>query len=258
MNPEFTWFQYQSILLIVIRITAMIAAAPFLGDKRIPVIAKVGLGCFAALIMLPLIEFLPSSHKTAPGFIYAALREGMVGLSIGFLAKLLFVGVQFSGQFVSLQMGFAMAQLFNPATENNVPVLGEFYYIVAILIYLAIGGHGFLFDAIAQSFNVVPLGELAFQDEFFRVFTELTSEVFVIALKIAAPVFVSILIIDLSLGLVARLVPQMNVFIFGFPLKISVGILIIAFGLPIFGTLFIAIYESSKANIVTMIQLMAP
>jgi flagellar biosynthetic protein FliR len=155
-------------------------------------------------------------------------------------------------------MGFAMAQLFNPSTENNVPVLGEFYYIVAILIYLAIGGHGFLFDAIAQSFNVVPLGELAFQDEFFKVFTALTSEIFVIALKIAAPVFVSILIIDLSLGLVARLVPQMNVFIFGFPLKISVGMIIIAFGLPIFGTLFRAIYESSRANIVTMIQLMTP
>lgn len=256
MIPEFTWYEYQSILLIVIRITAMIAAAPFLGDKRIPVIAKVGLGCLVALILLPLIQFLPSSYKTAPGFIYAAMREGMIGITIGFIARLLFIGIQFSGQFVSLQMGFAMAQLFDPSTENNVPVLGEFYYILAILIYLIIGGHGFLFEAIKHSFEVIPLNGISLQDEFFRVLTRITGDVFVIALKIAAPVFVSILIIDLALGLISRLVPQMNVFIFGFPVKISAGILIIIFSLPIFGTLFRAIHEVSEKNLMTIIQLM--
>jgi len=219
---------------------------------------KVGLGVFTALLLLPLIDILPSSFQTAPGFTYAVLKEVMVGVTIGFVAQLLFMGVQFSGQFVSLQMGFAAAMLFDPSTENNVPVLGEFYYLVAILLYLALGGHGFLLEALRESFDVIPLTGILFSGGFFEQFANLTAEIFVIALKIAAPVFITILIIDISMGLVARLVPQMNVFMFGFPVKIMTGMIIIIISMPIFGEIFRQLYQTSRVNIYNIIQLIAP
>ncbi len=258
MIPEFTWYEYQSVLLVIVRITALFAAAPFLGDNAIPRMLKVGLGILTALLFLPLVDILPSSYQTAPGFTYAVLREVMVGVTIGFVAKLLFIGIQFSGQFVSLQMGFAAAMLFDPSTEHNVPVLGEFYYIVAILLYLALGGHGFLFDALRESFEVIPLTGISYSSGFFRMLTGLSAEVFVIALKIAAPVFVTILIIDISLGLVARLVPQMNIFMFGFPLKIMTGMIIIIISMPLFGEMFQRLYQASRVDIYNVIQLLRP
>jgi len=258
MAPNFTWFEYQTILLIVVRITALLATAPVFGDSRIPMILKVGLGLMTALLLLPLITPLPASFQTAPGFVYAVVKEVMVGATLGYVAKLLFIGVQFSGQFVSLQMGFAMAMLFDPSSKNNVPVLGEFYYLVAMMLYLAIGGHRFLFQALRESFDVIPLTGLSYQTGFFRMFTDLTAQVFVVALKIAAPVFVTILLIDISLGLIARLVPQMNVFIFGFPVKIMSGMIIIIVSLPIFGQLFQRLYEVSRINIYNIIQLIRP
>ncbi len=258
MTPDFTWFEYQTVLLIIVRITALFAAAPIFGDNRIPTMLKVGLGVFTALLLLPLINVLPSSFQTAPGFTYAVLKEVMVGVTIGFVAQLLFMGVQFSGQFVSLQMGFAAAMLFDPTTENNVPVLGEFYYLVAILLYLSLGGHGFLFEALRESFDVIPLTGISFSGGFFERFANLTADIFVIALKIAAPVFITILIIDISLGLVARLVPQMNVFMFGFPVKIMTGMIIIMISMPIFGEIFRQLYQTSRVNIYNIIQLIAP
>jgi len=258
MVPEFTWYEYQSILLVIVRITALIVTAPFLGDSSIPRILKVGLGLLTALLLLPMVDVLPSSYRTAPGFTYAVAKEVMVGVTIGFIARLLFMGVQFSGQFVSLQMGFAAAILFDPSSENNVPVLGEFYYIVAILLYLALGGHGFLFEALRESFEVIPLTGISYSSGFFQMLTGLSADVFVIALKIAAPIFVTILIIDFALGLVARLVPQMNVFIFGFPLKIMTGMIIIIISLPLFGEIFQRLYQASRVDIYNVLQLMRP
>ncbi|MCF7802855.1 MAG: flagellar biosynthetic protein FliR [Candidatus Marinimicrobia bacterium] len=254
----FTWYEYQSILLVFIRITALIAVAPLFSDRRIPTILKVGLGVLLGILIIPVMDLAPSHYTSIPGFILAAGLEVLVGVVIGFVANLLFMGVQFSGQFMSLQMGFAAAQLFDPSTENNVPVIGEFYYIVAILIYMAIGGHGHLLEALQGSFTAVPLGGLVFHENFFEHLTRLTADVFVIALKIGAPIFITILLTEMALGLIARLVPQMNIFIFGFPLKILTGLLMIAISMPIFGRVFQALYQTSELNIYSIIGLIGP
>lgn len=252
------WFEYQSILLVIVRVTALIAVAPILGDRQIPGMIKAGLGLFLAFLLVPVIQPAPSHFTTVPGFIIAVGKEIMVGVTLGFVADMMFYGIQFSGQFVSLQMGFAAAQLFDPSTENNVPVIGQFYYIVAVLLYLAVGGHQFLIEALQASFQSIPLTGLQFEESFFRYIIKLSSDVFVIALKIAAPIFVTILLTEVALGMIARLVPQMNIFIFGFPLKILVGMIMIAISMPIFGRIFRVVYQSSQFDVHRIIQLISP
>jgi len=256
--PYFSWYEYETVLLVIIRITALIAVAPLFGDKRIPAILKIGLGVLIGALLIPIMDLQPSGYTTIVGFMLAIILEAIVGITVGFVANILFMGVQFSGQLVSLQMGFAAAQLFNPSTENNVPVVGEFYYIVSILIYLAINGHGFLIEALQHSFVAVPLGGLSFDGSFFEYMTGLTADVFLIALKIAAPIFITILLTEIALGLIARLVPQMNIFIFGFPLKILAGMLMIAISMPIFGRVFQALLSTSELNIERIILLLGP
>lgn len=256
--PFFTWNEYETVLLVIVRITALITIAPLFGDKRIPAILKIGLSVLIGALLIPVMDLQPAGYTTIAGFMLAVTLEVIVGITIGFVANILFMGVQFSGQLVSLQMGFAAAQLFNPSTENNVPVVGEFYYIVSILIYLAIGGHGFLIEALQYSFTAIPLGGLSFDGSFFEFMTGLTADVFLIALKIAAPIFITILLTEIALGLIARLVPQMNIFIFGFPLKILAGMLMIAISMPIFGRVFQALLSTSELNIERIIVLLGP
>jgi len=254
----FTWFEYQSMLLVLVRVTALIAAAPILGDRQIPQMVKVGLGVFVALLLLPLLSPAPSTYTTTPAFLLAVAKEVMVGVTLGFVAHLMFYGIQFSGQFVSLQMGFAAAQIFDPSSESNVPVIGQFYYIVAVLLYFAVGGHQFLIEALRTSFEAIPLTGLHWESSFFQYMIGLTSDVFTIALRIAAPVFVTILLTEFALGMLARLVPQMNIFIFGFPLKILAGMLMIAISMPIFGRVFRVVYQTSQTDLYRIIQLIAP
>ena len=254
----YDWYQYQSILLIIVRVTALLAVAPLFSDRRIPAYLKIGLGVIIGILIVNVIPLTSSGYTTALAFTGAIVREALVGISIGYAASLLFMGIQFSGQFVSLQIGFAAAQLFNPSTETNVPVIGEFYYIVAILLYLALGGHRFMLEALEQSFTTIPLAGLTFHDTFFDYLTKLSADVFVIAMKIAAPIFVTILLTEISLVLLARLVPQMNIFIFGFPLKILAGMLMIAMSMPIFGRVFQSLYLGSQSDIIRIIKLLAP
>ncbi len=254
----YTWYQYESILLIIVRITALLAAAPVFSDSRVPTYTKIGLGVILGLLIVNIIPLPVSHYTTLLAFSVSIIRETLVGVAVGYTANLLFIGIQFSGQFVSLQMGFAAAQLFDPSSRNNVPVVGEFYYIVAILLYLIVGGHRFLIEALRQSFDVIPLNGLHFQDTFFSYLTKLSADVFVIAMKIAVPIFVTILLTEVSLGLLARLVPQMNIFIFGFPLKILAGMLMIAISMPIFGRIFQELYQGSQADVIRILRMLTP
>jgi len=252
------WFQYESYLLVIVRITALLAVAPVFGDRRIPAVIKIGVGIILGFVVISVMDFSPSAFHTLPAFALAAGREAMIGVTVGFVANLLFMGIQFSGQFVSLQMGFGAAQLFDPSTDNSVPVIGEFYYIISILLYLILGGYRFLIEALQSTFKSIPLAGFTMHNQFFAYLTRLSSDVFIIAMKIAAPIFITILLTEIALGLIARLVPQMNIFIFGFPLKILAGILMIAISMPIFGRVFETILHQSQTNIYEIIQLIKP
>lgn len=217
------------------RVGGIMTVSPFFGHRNIPVMVKIG---FIGLFTLVVVPVIPSTGLDLDSGLFSILgiasKELLAGLLIGFSAMTLFWAVQVAGQIIGFQIGFAVMEVIDPSTATGVSILGQFQYIIAILIFLAIDGHHLLINAVVQSFSIAPLGHIAFSGATSGIITRLCVNVFAIAIKIGAPVIVTLFLTDVALGILARTVPQMNVFIVGFPLKVGAGFLILAASFPFF------------------------
>jgi flagellar biosynthetic protein FliR len=167
-----------------------------------------------------------------------AVREVLFGLILGLLFQIIFLGVQFAGGLIDYQIGFALVNVVDPYTSTNIPILAQTKMLLATLIFLMINGHHVLLQGLFESFRLVPLGKVSFQAPLLADIVHFSGRAFAIGLKLAAPVVVTLFITDVCMGIVARTMPQMNVFIVGFPLKIGVGLFVVALSLPVFNYVF--------------------
>ncbi|NPV53679.1 MAG: flagellar type III secretion system protein FliR [Firmicutes bacterium] len=269
-----TLAQLQTFLLIVARVGGVFAFAPVFSGYNIPVQVKAAL-CFAiSLIALPVVGAGVAAAGGYPADIIAysliVIREILVGLAMGYAASLFLVAVQFAGSFIDLQMGFAFVNIVDPMANRQITVIGQFEYLLAMLLFLVLNGHHWLISAVVKSYNVVPLaggvgaagaasGQLAvgqifpvgiIQPGLVRLFCDITA----IGFKIAAPITVTLLLADIAMGVVARTVPQMNVFIIGFPLKIAVGFIIMIVSLPVFVAILREIFSGLESELLLLLH----
>jgi len=250
---DFSAGQFEKFLLILMRVGGMMLVAPFFGHRNIPALVKIGFIVIFTLILVPII---PSPAINLDGNILAvstiAAKEILCGLAMGFAAMVLFLAVQTAGQIIGFQIGFAIVDVIDPSSSQSISVISEFQYIVAILIFLAIDGHHLLINAVVQSFGVVPLGAVTFTPLSADILTRICVEVFAIAIKIGAPVIVTLFLTDVALGIIARTVPQMNVFIVAFPLKIGAGLLMLAASIPFFNYVFTKLVQSMDKDLIRL------
>lgn len=226
--------QILMVLLIFVRVAAIVFSAPLFDSRAIPVLFKIGLALSAAVLLYPLMGAEPG---VSPGGGFTVLGLGivgevLVGLIIGFTVRLIFAAVEMAGQLAGFQMGLAIANVFDPITSTQVPIVSQMQNIVAMLIFLAANAHHLVLRAMAESFRIVPLLDFRFNRSLVSMLSDLTGGMFVTAIKIAAPVMVALLLTSLMLGLVARVVPQMNIFIVAMPVKIVIGLVFMALALP--------------------------
>ena len=184
------------------------------------------------------------------------LSELAIGLLMGFSVILLFSAVQFAGHVIGLQMGLAVANVIDPMSAGQISIIGEFYFLLSLLIYLLINGHHFLIVALIKSFELVPLGGGMFGANIETFLINLSFMVFVVGVKLAAPVIITLFIMYAVLGIVARTVPQMNVFIVGFPLAIGVGLAMIGLSFPFFYNVLNSAFGDLENNISTLILML--
>jgi flagellar biosynthetic protein FliR len=149
--------------------------------------------------------------------------EILIGLGLGLLVRILFAAVQMGGQILGFQMGFAMINVVDPMTGTNAAITSHFLYMTTLLVFLTLNGHLFLLSGLAESFSIIPPGGIVLNPFLGSTMLDYAGQIFVLAIKIAAPVSAAIFLVDLALALVGRASPQMNVLILGFPLKIAVG-----------------------------------
>lgn len=229
--------------LIWARITGfMLTAIPF-NSRNIPGQVRVWL---AALITFLIFTSHPRENlqiaQTPGGYLLQFLGEALIGAILGFLTQLTFSALQLAGQMIDMQMGFGIVNVIDPQYGIQIPVLGNFKYILAVLFFLTINGHHMLLAALARSYHFLPLGNLHFSGAFYSFIFTLAGEMFLTAFKISLPVLGALFITDLALGIIARTVPQMNVFIIGLPLKIGVGLGLLMLILPLFLWIFSSIF----------------
>jgi flagellar biosynthetic protein FliR len=225
----------KAFLLVLVRMSTMIAVAPVLSSANLPVIAKAGLAVFSALIMtptlFPLEEPLPN-EMIALG--YLALGEAMVGIIIGFVMTLVFSAIQVGGQLIDLQTGFGMANIVNPAFETQVPIFGFFLFLIAVLYLFIINGHHEMIRAIASSYDTIPFGGFTPRPALLLEVSRWGREMFIDGLMIAAPVATAMLLAYATMGILSRLIPQIHLFVVGFPVTIALGLFVMAFSIGMY------------------------
>ncbi|PKK84415.1 MAG: flagellar type III secretion system protein FliR [candidate division Zixibacteria bacterium HGW-Zixibacteria-1] len=225
----------QVFLLILFRSAGLFLISPILGHKSIPVMVRAGLAIMLAVILIPLVSMdqVPVIESVWLLALLAA-KEMLVGFIIGLLFSLLFVGVRMAGNIVGYQIGLIIANVLDPETNSQTSVIGEFWYVMAVLIFLTIDGHHAILSAFSDSYKLVPVGVFNFTGPAGEQLIRVSAYVFTIAVKLAAPVMITLFLTEVALGVVARTVPQMNIFIVGIPVKIGIGLFILAAALPVF------------------------
>ncbi|WP_334072972.1 MULTISPECIES: flagellar biosynthetic protein FliR [Paenibacillus] len=233
-------------LLIFCRMTAFFVVAPIFSSRGVPMNFKVGI---AGIISL-LIVTIQGTNQAIPndlGYLLLVFREVLIGLLMGYVAYLIFSVIQTAGSFIDIQIGFGIANVIDPMTGASAPVIGNFKYLIATLLFLTINGHHYLLDAVIRSYNWIPLSNEAFQRLYHGSVSEFLvrtfSQSFMLAFQMSAPLVVALFLTDVALGFLARTAPQFNVFVIGIPVKIIVGLVVLLLLVPGFIVAFENLFE---------------
>ncbi|NMB35309.1 MAG: flagellar biosynthetic protein FliR [Firmicutes bacterium] len=222
-------------LLIFARVAAFVSILPFWSWRGIPVVLRI----LFALMLAVTLTFSWEGQLILPfqagEFIFLLGREILVGLVLGFLVYLFLSAFLMAGQFMDHQAGLMMAGTFDPLFSGQVTLLGRFAYFLAVVFYLSINGHHFLFLSLRESFTVIPLMGTAISSPVIRHYLRTCGAVFLLAFQIAAPVIIVLWLLDIALGLLSKAVPQIHVFIVGLPLKVALVLLVFLLLLPLLG-----------------------
>ncbi len=222
-------------LLIFARITGIFSVAPFLGSTNIPGYAKAGLSLLLSYILFPAVY---SANVVIPNAMlaYAMLVAGefLLGLIFGFVSSLIMQAVQMAGHVLDMQIGFGIVNVFDPQFGQQIPLLGNFKYILALMVFLATNGHHVMLSALVASFKLVPVTGVVIPASLAGFIIDLVSGAFALAFKITVPVLASLVLADVAFGILARTMPQMNIFVVGIPAKLIIGIFAMMMALPFY------------------------
>ena len=220
-------------LLLTIRIGAIVLSLPLLGSRNIPAQLKVLLILMLGMALYPLVQTQQVVIPQRLGHLgLVVVSEMLIGLTIGFVAQLLFAGIQLGGEIISQQMGLNMATIFDPTSAHQASLVGHFQSVLAMLIFLSSSAHHWFIIAMAESLQSIPLAGLSTSGAVLPVILTLLGKACVIAIQLAAPVSIALLLATLVLGVMARLVPQLNVFMLSFPATLGLGLVMLALALP--------------------------
>lgn len=226
----------QVFLLALFRISGIVMVAPIFGSPAVPARVKACLSLVLAVLFFPLVG-RPAAPASSELGIYAlaVLQELGVGLLIGFAASLLFFAVQFGGQLIDQELGLMLANVIDPISNEMVSVVGQLKLFLAALVYLLLNGHHFLLSAMGESFASIPIAGFALTDAVaLRVSDALVGDVFRMAVQIAAPAMATLFLVTVAMAFLARVVPEMNIFVLGFSLRFAVGFGVLALGVGLF------------------------
>jgi flagellar biosynthetic protein FliR len=223
--------QFQVFMVILIRVGGMLAAWPILGSQIIPLQIKTGLVLMLSIVLFPIVHVpvLPADPlKLGAGM----TGEFLIGLVIGLAVRFLFAGVELAGELIGSQMGLSVIQLFDPMTQHQVPVISQFQTVLASLIFLALNVQATVVRVVAESFELIPPFGAHLSTALLGEVLRLSQGLFVIAVKLAAPILAVVLLVNLGLAIMGRSVPQLNVFVTSFPITIAAGLFVMGPALP--------------------------
>ncbi|MCC6153679.1 MAG: flagellar biosynthetic protein FliR [Candidatus Hydrogenedentes bacterium] len=226
---------FKVFLLVLVRFTGLIVTAPVLSSNNVPIMAKIGLSGLTAILITPTV---PALNAPLPDdfiqFAGLAVGELFIGMMIGFVMTIAFAAIQVGGQVLDMQTGFGLMNIFNPAMETQVPIFGFFLFLIAALYLLITDGHATMIRALASTYSEIPLGGFVANPKLLFEVSTWGRVMFIDGFLIAAPVAGALMLAYMTMGLLGRLIPQIHLFVIGFPITIALGLLVVALSLSVY------------------------
>lgn len=236
-----------------IRISAFVVVVPIFGTRVVPKYARVLIAVALTFVIVPTLDPPPAIDPFSGTGFLTTIAQVMIGVAMGFAVKLVFSALETGGHVAAQTMGLGFAQMMDPANGITVPVVSQFYTVLATLIFLALNGHLVLISTLAESFHMIPIAMQGISQDGLWVLIQWSSWVFIGAVLISLPVVVALLLVNIAFGVMMRAAPQLNVFAVGFPLTLTLGFVFMLAALPIFLPQFSSLMENAFVVISNML-----
>lgn len=244
--------KYELFLLVLVRTSGIFLISPFFSSQNVPNIMKVGFSIILSVLITLTLDV--KVDYTDITFVSIIIKELMVGFVIGFISYAFFSTFYVMGQIIDMKIGFGMINVMDPQHRVQVPLMGNFYYILAFLLLLSINGHHIIINALIDSYNFIPIGKFVIKEDSAFLLVDVLAKSFATGFKLSAPIVIIIFLTDLLLGILSRTIPQINVFIVGMPLEILIGLLIISVSMPIFYAMATGVFNQTVETIYNFLK----
>ncbi len=220
---------------MLLRVIGFFVAMPIIGTPAVPVHLKVLLSVSFAIVMFPVVQALkPNFAVFSDALILVCMKEVVVGLFLGFLVRMFFFSMTIAGEIVGMSAGLSASQMFNPAIGDQSTAFETFHVMMGTTAFLIMGGHHYFIEAFGQSFQFLPVTSMGFNTLTVGSIVEMGQQVIATGFRLATPVWLSILVSNIAMGLLGRAVPQINIFVMSFHVTIFLGFGIVILMLPLF------------------------
>ncbi len=255
VNATFSLQTFEYFLLILVRISACIFAAPYFNIRGVPSRTKIGMaGCIAIMLT----GILPEQNLAYTGIMeygVIVVKEGITGLLIGYSASICNSIVLFAGALIDMQIGFSMAQEYNPMTQMTESITGSFYNYLTMLVLLATNMYHYVIRAICDSYQLIPISQQNFQWNYLlEGIISYMSALIILGFRITLPVFACMMVINCVLGIMAKVSPQMNMFAVGMQLKVLIGLIVLYLAVTLIAGVADSAAQEMKRLVVYMIK----
>jgi len=245
-------------LLALTRVVGFFVQAPIWGSRHFDKKVLVALAASIAIIIFPELP-VPKNFSFEPfTYFLMIVTQIVVGLVIGFASFMIMAAAQFGGELLDTQMGLSVAASFDPASGTSVNMMRRLKFYLAMILYLCMDGHHFLLRAVFRSFELIPLTGVEFTGDVVPQMIKLTGSIYILGIHIAAPALAALFITQIGLGMLARVAPQMNVFMLSFPLNIAVGLTLISSSMYILVMTYSDYFAKNNDDVMRVIQAMIP
>jgi flagellar biosynthetic protein FliR len=247
--------EFQLFLICLARVAGFVAAIPVLLANQTPPQLKVSFVFMVALALFPVMEPTMPSVEFEPGsFLILTITEVLLGSMVGLVARMIFTAVEYGGTIIGYQMGFAAANVYDPSSKRQLALISQFQNVFAILIFLSIDGHHIFFQVAVESYKILPPGVFNVSGEAIPYLLQLSSRIFILGIQFSAPILAVLLLSGLILGILARVFPQLNVFLLSFPLNIGISFTVIGLTLPLVSIMIRREFDNLADRLLIILQ----
>lgn len=254
----FTTAQWDTLLAMYlwpfVRILAMLMSEPVMGGRMIPARVKVALAMLISFAVVPLIDPPPAISPASPEGFLVLVQQILVGVAIGFSMRLVFAGIEMAGSLIGLQMGLGFANFFDPVNSAQTPVVGQFFGLLAVLLYFAFDAHILMVATLAESFHILPVSTTPLNADMWSTLARAGGQIFFIGIVLSLPVVAVLLISNIAIGIMTRAAPTLNLFAVGFPITLLGGMIIIYISLPYMLPLIERVMHGGIDTIITVLR----